>query len=251
MLVESLLHGANDLESDDKKKDDAYATESHTWDQSTGDFSGIIPSSIVSSSRDYSGEVSSVLSFSSAHPSFSANGTDSEMTTGGNGNAEGLGFVNAAGSGAVNGERTTDDGADSGLAAQHVVRVSGGAAAAAAAAEAEEDAAGGKNLCGGKVFAGKQGSGRVEALGGKSEFVSMYPIICDDLRKVYPARDGSKSKVAVKGMSLAVGRGECFGMLGPNGAGKTTSLNMVRGRGREGGGEGGRKGVRVGEEVSE
>ena len=64
-----------------------------------------------------------------------------------------------------------------------------------------------------------------------------YPIICDNLRKVYPARDGSKSKVAVKGMSLAVGRGECFGMLGPNGAGKTTSLNMVSGGGREGGSE--------------
>lgn len=54
-----------------------------------------------------------------------------------------------------------------------------------------------------------------------------YSIICDDLRRVYPARDGNPPKVAVKGFSLAVPRGECMGILGPNGAGKTSSINMV------------------------
>jgi len=35
--------------------------------------------------------------------------------------------------------------------------------------------------------------------------------------------------VAVDGLSLAVERGEIFGILGPNGAGKTTTLEMIEG----------------------
>lgn len=54
-----------------------------------------------------------------------------------------------------------------------------------------------------------------------------YPIVCDNLKRVYPARDGNPPKYAVRGFSLAVPRGECFGILGPNGAGKTSSINMV------------------------
>ena len=34
---------------------------------------------------------------------------------------------------------------------------------------------------------------------------------------------------AVDGLSLAVGRGEMFGVIGPDGAGKTTSLRMICG----------------------
>jgi ABC-type multidrug transport system ATPase subunit len=54
-----------------------------------------------------------------------------------------------------------------------------------------------------------------------------YPIVCDNLKRVYPARDGNPPKYAVKGFSLAVPKGECFGILGPNGAGKTSSIKMV------------------------
>lgn len=54
-----------------------------------------------------------------------------------------------------------------------------------------------------------------------------YPIVCNNLKRVYPARDGNPPKYAVKGFSLAVAKGECFGILGPNGAGKTSSINMV------------------------
>src|SRR4029078_7412611 len=35
--------------------------------------------------------------------------------------------------------------------------------------------------------------------------------------------------VAVAGLDLEVGRGECFGLLGPNGAGKTTAVEIFEG----------------------
>ncbi|KAI3841640.1 hypothetical protein MKX03_027501 [Papaver bracteatum] len=54
-------------------------------------------------------------------------------------------------------------------------------------------------------------------------------IVCDNLKKVYPSIDGNPEKVAVRGLSLALGRGECFGMLGPNGAGKTSFISMMIG----------------------
>ncbi|CAI5478439.1 unnamed protein product [Closterium sp. Yama58-4] len=56
-----------------------------------------------------------------------------------------------------------------------------------------------------------------------------YSIVCDNLKKVYPGRDGNPPKLAVRAMSLALSRGECFGMLGPNGAGKTTCIHMMIG----------------------
>ncbi len=48
-------------------------------------------------------------------------------------------------------------------------------------------------------------------------------IIIEDLHKTYPG------KKAVDGVSLAVLRGEIFGILGPNGAGKSTALEIVEG----------------------
>ncbi|KAH9775723.1 ABC transporter A family member 7 [Citrus sinensis] len=56
-----------------------------------------------------------------------------------------------------------------------------------------------------------------------------HAIISDNLRKIYPGRDGNPEKVAVNGLSLALPSGECFGMLGPNGAGKTTFISMMIG----------------------
>ncbi|KDP31225.1 hypothetical protein JCGZ_11601 [Jatropha curcas] len=56
-----------------------------------------------------------------------------------------------------------------------------------------------------------------------------HTIICDDLKKVYPGRDGNPDKIAVRGLSLALPPGECFGMLGPNGAGKTSFISMMIG----------------------
>ncbi|MQM10036.1 hypothetical protein Taro_042925 [Colocasia esculenta] len=56
-----------------------------------------------------------------------------------------------------------------------------------------------------------------------------YAMVCNNLRKVYPGRDGNPDKLAVGGLSLALPVGECFGMLGPNGAGKTSFINMMIG----------------------
>jgi ABC-2 type transport system ATP-binding protein len=44
-----------------------------------------------------------------------------------------------------------------------------------------------------------------------------------NLRKAYA------DVVAVDGLDLDVGRGECFGLLGPNGAGKTTTIEICEG----------------------
>ncbi|XP_050871002.1 ABC transporter A family member 6 [Lathyrus oleraceus] len=56
-----------------------------------------------------------------------------------------------------------------------------------------------------------------------------HAIVCDNLKKFYPGRDGNPGKFAVRELSLAVPRGECFGMLGPNGAGKTSFISMMIG----------------------
>jgi ABC-2 type transport system ATP-binding protein len=49
-------------------------------------------------------------------------------------------------------------------------------------------------------------------------------IECRDLRKTY---DGKVE--AVRGLTLAIEAGECFGLLGPNGAGKTTTIEILEG----------------------
>jgi ABC-2 type transport system ATP-binding protein len=52
-------------------------------------------------------------------------------------------------------------------------------------------------------------------------------ILCQDLRKRYPARPVPVD--AVNGLDLEVFVNECFGLLGPNGAGKTTTIEILEG----------------------
>jgi ABC-2 type transport system ATP-binding protein len=50
-----------------------------------------------------------------------------------------------------------------------------------------------------------------------------HALVLRDLRKSFA------DVVAVNGLDLEVGRGECFGLLGPNGAGKTTTIEICEG----------------------
>jgi ABC-2 type transport system ATP-binding protein len=50
-----------------------------------------------------------------------------------------------------------------------------------------------------------------------------HALVLRDLRKSFG------DVVAVNGLDLEVGRGECFGLLGPNGAGKTTTIEICEG----------------------
>jgi ABC-2 type transport system ATP-binding protein len=56
--------------------------------------------------------------------------------------------------------------------------------------------------------------------------VILLAIRCANLVKTYPAKPVVE---AVRGLDLAVERGECFGLLGPNGAGKTTTIEIIEG----------------------
>ena len=51
----------------------------------------------------------------------------------------------------------------------------------------------------------------------------------DPVLEVTDARKAYGDFEAMRGVSFAVSRGECFGLLGPNGAGKTTTIRMLYG----------------------
>ena len=68
---------------------------------------------------------------------------------------------------------------------------------------------------------------RIEALAdsGKPGGEADDAIVLTRLRKVY----SQNRKVAVKKLSFAIKKGECFGFLGINGAGKTSTLKVLSG----------------------
>jgi lipopolysaccharide export system ATP-binding protein len=56
-----------------------------------------------------------------------------------------------------------------------------------------------------------------------------HAIGADGWLTAYEVKKSYRKRMVVKGVSLAVGRGESVGLLGPNGAGKTTVFYMITG----------------------
>jgi lipooligosaccharide transport system ATP-binding protein len=56
-------------------------------------------------------------------------------------------------------------------------------------------------------------------------------IVSKEVKKAFGAFE------AVRGLSLTIRKGECFGLLGPNGAGKSTFINMIYGVTKRSGGD--------------
>ncbi len=69
-----------------------------------------------------------------------------------------------------------------------------------------------------------QGYARQPALNGGQEQLG-----AEGWLTVHHVRKSYKKRLVVRGVSLAVGRGESVGLLGPNGAGKTTVFYMITG----------------------
>lgn len=59
--------------------------------------------------------------------------------------------------------------------------------------------------------------------------VQNYPLVINNLRKLYIKQGYVGPYAAVKSFNLRVAQKETFGLLGPNGAGKTTLINMLTG----------------------
>lgn len=70
------------------------------------------------------------------------------------------------------------------------------------------------------------GSAASKEPGAASSAADNASIVIRNLRKQFPGR---LKKIAVRDLTMAVARGECFGLLGPNGAGKSTTINILTG----------------------
>src|SRR3972149_1183171 len=55
------------------------------------------------------------------------------------------------------------------------------------------------------------------------------PILTENLTKEYPKGLGGEKVLALKDLTLTIGKGEIFGLLGPNGSGKTTAIKLLLG----------------------
>ena len=62
-----------------------------------------------------------------------------------------------------------------------------------------------------------------------TDFVKEFKMLSKKSKKLCGGGKLITSKVAVKGVTFGVKRGECFGLLGTNGAGKTTTFKALSG----------------------
>ena len=69
------------------------------------------------------------------------------------------------------------------------------------------------------------------SLAGRTAYSSpeQQPFAAEGWLSVHGVQKSYRKRTVVKGVSLAVGRGESVGLLGPNGAGKTTVFYMITG----------------------
>lgn len=72
-------------------------------------------------------------------------------------------------------------------------------------------------------------AGRGRNNGAEAAQPDPHEIGADGWLTAYDVKKSYKKRMVVKGVSLAVGRGESVGLLGPNGAGKTTVFYMITG----------------------
>lgn len=61
------------------------------------------------------------------------------------------------------------------------------------------------------------------------EEVMQFPLVVNNLRKLYKKEGMVDLYPAVRSFNLTVEHNEIFGLLGPNGAGKTTLISMITG----------------------
>ena len=59
--------------------------------------------------------------------------------------------------------------------------------------------------------------------------IPQYPLVINNIRKLYKKEGIVNMYPAVRSFNLTVEHNEIFGLLGPNGAGKTTLISMITG----------------------
>ncbi len=74
-----------------------------------------------------------------------------------------------------------------------------------------------------------QGSASRGRSSGQADQADPHEVGADGWLTAYDIKKSYRKRMVVKGVSLAVGRGESVGLLGPNGAGKTTVFYMITG----------------------
>lgn len=61
------------------------------------------------------------------------------------------------------------------------------------------------------------------------DYFSKYPLVCNNLRKLYKKEGRKEPFAAVRSFNLIIEPNQIFGLLGPNGAGKTTLISLITG----------------------
>src|SRR5262249_39455620 len=94
-------------------------------------------------------------------------------------------------------------------------------------AHGARDAAGGRRHPRGRGLDARGGDGADVAPHSRRGGVMGHAVALVDVTRVY--RRGARDVMALRGVSLAIGRGEFVALMGPSGSGKSTLLNVIAG----------------------